>query len=55
VPGDGALDYAVLLRLMDRLPTEVPLVIEHLSDETAIARARDYILGIGRQIGCSIL
>lgn len=55
VPGEGALDYATLLRLMERLPADTPLLIEHLKEEAVIARARDYIVAVGRHRACTII
>ena len=50
-PGEGVLDFRTLLELMQRLPADTPLLIEHLSDEGTIARARDYIAGEASRLG----
>jgi sugar phosphate isomerase/epimerase len=48
--GKGALDYRVFLARLDKLPGEVPLMMEHLTDpEYAIAR--DEIFRAGDAIG----
>jgi sugar phosphate isomerase/epimerase len=48
--GDGVLDYRTYLRELDRLPREVPLMLEHL-DAPAYATARDRIFAVGDEIG----
>lgn len=54
VPGDGNLDYLTLLRLMQRLPNETPLLVEHLPDEETIGRACTYIRGVARQLSLTL-
>ncbi len=48
--GDGVLDYATYLRELDRLPREVPLMLEHLEGD-AYAVARDRLFAIGNGAG----
>jgi sugar phosphate isomerase/epimerase len=48
--GAGVLDYRTYLRELDRLPREVPLMLEHL-DGPAYAAARDHLFSIGDEIG----
>lgn len=48
--GEGALDYRTYLRELDRMPREVPLMIEHL-EGPAYAVARDRIFAVGDEIG----
>jgi sugar phosphate isomerase/epimerase len=50
LPGEGELDYRTFLRKLDRLPGDVPLMLEHLPDPD-YARARDNIFAIGDEIG----
>jgi sugar phosphate isomerase/epimerase len=50
IPGEGQLDYRTFLRELDRLPADVPLMLEHLTDPD-YARARDYIVSVGDEIG----
>ena len=45
-PGEGQLDYRTYLRELDRLPGDVPLMLEHLPDPD-YARARDHIFTVG--------
>ncbi|MCL4544338.1 MAG: sugar phosphate isomerase/epimerase [Chloroflexi bacterium] len=54
VPGEGNLDYPTLLRLMQRLPSDTPLLVEHLSDEATIARACAYIRSVASQLSLSL-
>jgi sugar phosphate isomerase/epimerase len=51
-PGLGALDYAVFLQALARLPGDVPLILEHLAPEEVPA-ARDYVTGVAAQAGLS--
>ena len=48
--GEGVLDYRAYLRELDRMPREVPLMLEHL-DDPAYAVARDRIFATGDEIG----
>jgi sugar phosphate isomerase/epimerase len=51
-PGLGALDYTVYISEVNRLPGDIPLIIEHLPQEE-YPPARDYILQVARQNGLS--
>lgn len=48
--GEGVLDYRTYLMELDRLPREVPLMLEHLEGD-AYAVARDRIFAVGDAIG----
>lgn len=48
--GTGQLDYRTYLKELDRLPREVPLMLEHLSDGD-YAVARDAVFTVGDEIG----
>jgi sugar phosphate isomerase/epimerase len=48
--GEGVLDYGTYLRELDRLPREVPLMLEHL-DGPAYAVGRDRIFAAGDKAG----
>lgn len=48
--GEGALDYAVFLSEVAKLPGEVPLMLEHLDTE-GYAIARDRIFAVGGATG----
>jgi sugar phosphate isomerase/epimerase len=51
-PGKGSLDYSTYLKELSRLPGEIPLILEHLSQEDYPA-ARQYVLDIAQQVGVS--
>ena len=43
-PGLGCLDYVTLIRGIDRLDPDMPLMMEHLADNQEYALAAEYIL-----------
>ncbi|MCS6758555.1 MAG: TIM barrel protein [Candidatus Devosia euplotis] len=50
--GDEALDYPAYLRLLDALPTDVLLILEHLEDSAyGVARDRLFAIAEGAGIG----
>ena len=53
-PGQGNLDYRVLLRELDRLDPDTPLMLEHLSTEEEYRQAATYIRAIATQIRVEI-
>jgi L-ribulose-5-phosphate 3-epimerase UlaE len=48
--GLGKLDYRAYLTELDRLPGDVPLLLEHLPDEE-YAPARDHLFAVADEIG----
>ncbi|MCR4281767.1 MAG: sugar phosphate isomerase/epimerase [Bauldia sp.] len=50
IPGKGQLDYRTYLRELERIPADVPLLLEHLSDAD-YAPARDAIFKVGDEVG----
>lgn len=48
--GDGVLDYATYLTELDRLPGDVPMMLEHL-EGAEYATARDRLVAVGKQAG----
>jgi sugar phosphate isomerase/epimerase len=52
-PGQGCLDYDVFLGELNRIPGEVPLILEHLP-QGEYQLAREYIIGVAERIGVSI-
>jgi len=52
--GLGHLDYRTYLALIDRLPGDVPLLLEHLPDDQ-YAAARDAVFAIGAGIGVAFV
>jgi len=51
-PGLGVLDYEVFLQELNRLPGDVPLILEHL-EPGEYPLARQYVVGVAAQIGLS--
>lgn len=47
MPGKGVLDYVAYLGCLDRMPVEVPLMLEHLDGTEQYAEARDAIYRAG--------
>jgi len=52
-PGLGELDYEVFLRELGRLPSDVPLILEHLPQEEYPA-AREYVIAVAERIGLEV-
>jgi sugar phosphate isomerase/epimerase len=50
-PGAGALDYAVLLRELQRLGPDLPLMLEHLPDEESYRAGAAYVREVARREG----
>ncbi len=48
-PGLGSLDYRVYLREVNRINSDIPLMIEHLPTEEEFRLAADHIRGIANQ------
>jgi len=53
IPGTGVIDYSTYLRELSRLPTEAPLMLEHLQGEQEYTQGREYIEGVARSLGLS--
>jgi sugar phosphate isomerase/epimerase len=50
-PGLGRLDYRELLRELDSLDPDTPLMLEHLQTDEEYTLAADYVRGIAKEIG----
>jgi sugar phosphate isomerase/epimerase len=50
-PGAGALDYAVLLRELQQLGPDLPLMLEHLPDEESYRAGATYVREVARREG----
>ena len=50
-PGTGHLDYRTYVRELDKLPTDVPLMLEHLGSSEEYAAARDHVVGVAAELG----
>jgi sugar phosphate isomerase/epimerase len=53
-PGLGHLDYATLLREMDKLPADTPIMLEHLPSAAEYDLAAEYMRGVAREAGVQI-
>ena len=53
-PGMGALDYAVFLTELDRLDSDVPLMLEHLGSPVEYVMAATYVRSVATDIGVAI-
>ena len=54
IPGEGALDYRVLLTEMDRLDPDTPILVEHLSSEREYAAATAHIRSVAEELGVAV-
>lgn len=54
-PGEGTLDYAKVLRIMETyLPADAPVLLEHMQTEEEYRKAYDYVAGIAGRIGVPV-
>jgi sugar phosphate isomerase/epimerase len=53
-PGLGALDYEVLLREVDRLDPDTPILVEHLGSDADYAAAVAHIRGVAGALGIAV-
>ena len=51
IPGQGALDYRVLLGELDRLDPDTPILVEHLTTDAEYAAAVAHIRGVAGALG----
>ena len=55
-PGEGALDYAAVLRIIDRcLPKDAPVLLEHMRTFEEYAAAYDYVAAKAAEAGVAIM
>lgn len=50
-PGTGNLDYRTYLSELNRLPGDVPIMLEHLSSATEYIEARDHLISVADDLG----
>ena len=54
-PGEGGLDYAAVLRVIDRyLPKDAPVLLEHMTTFEEYAAAYDYVAGKAQEAGVPV-
>lgn len=54
IPGRGAIDYKAYLECLSALPTDVPLMLEHLKTAEEYDEGRHHIAGVARSVGLSL-
>ncbi len=52
--GTGNLDYRTYLTELNRLPHELPLMLEHLSSAEEYTLARDHLVRLGKELGIDL-
>lgn len=53
-PGLGMLDYRTFLMELDRLDSDVPLMLEHLPNAAEFQLGADYIRSVAREVGVAL-
>ncbi|WP_436928895.1 sugar phosphate isomerase/epimerase family protein [Halosimplex halobium] len=53
-PGDGNLDYHALLRALDDLDDDLPVMLEHLDGPEAYERAADHVRSVADEVAVSV-
>ena len=54
-PGEGTLDYARVLRIMDQfLPSDAPVLLEHMQTAEEYRTAYDYVADVAARSGISV-
>lgn len=54
IPGRGVVDYRVYLAELAKLPTEAPLMLEHLKNAEEYDEARKYVSDVAGDLGVSL-
>ncbi len=54
IPGHGHMDYQTYLAEITDLPTEVPLMLEHLKSAEEYDEAREYVAAVAGNLGVSL-
>ncbi len=53
-PGLGGFDFHTLLREMDKLGPDTPLMLEHLPNEEEYRLAAEHVRGVAREVGVGL-
>ena len=53
-PGLGNLDYHAILRELDRLSADLPVMLEHLQSETEYGLAADHVREVAAELGVAL-
>jgi sugar phosphate isomerase/epimerase len=54
IPGRGTLDYEVLLREMDRLDPDTPILVEHLTEDEEYREAAGHVRAVAERLGLAV-
>ena len=54
IPGEGNLNYEVLLTQLSKLTYDVPIIIEHLHNNEDVSKAATYIRSVANKLNLSI-
>jgi len=54
IPGRGHIDYRAYLSELSKLPSEAPLMLEHLTSASEYEEARKYIASVAGDLGLSL-
>jgi sugar phosphate isomerase/epimerase len=54
IPGRGRIDYRTYLAELSQLPSETPLMLEHLNTATEYDEARKYVASVAGDLGLSL-
>jgi sugar phosphate isomerase/epimerase len=53
-PGRGSLDYAYLLRQLQRLESDTPVLLEHLTEASEYDAAATYVRAKATEVGINL-
>lgn len=53
LPGRGILDYRTILRRIEQVSPDMPLIIEHLNSEAEYAEAASFIRGVAQEVSAT--
>ena len=53
-PGMGGLDYSAILRELDHVDGDLPIMLEHLPDQDAYGLAADYVRSVAGMLGIAL-
>lgn len=54
IPGRGTLDYEVLLRELDRLDPDTPILVEHLTEDDEYREAAGHVRAVAERLGLAV-
>jgi len=54
IPGQGRIDYRTYLAELSNLPSQAPLMLEHLTSASEYEQARKYVASVAGDLGLSL-